>query len=776
MKSMAQPGIAANGDDTLDLDDEDGVRLISPLGPGAPATFEVTVTNTTGSNAFLQGFMDFNRDGVFGPGEQFATNIAVTAGTVAEKKLVTVNVPAGVTPGTTYTRFRLSQTSGLGAKGFASTGEVEDYSFPILNAAKIANNDEFTVSRNTQANPLDVLFNDFQTPENPLTIDSVNTTGTSGIVVNGGDQVFYTPPNGFIGRDVFSYTVVDTFGNRSTASVVVNVNFQSNVPIAVDDVFEVPEGSSNRALNVLDNDVASIFGGLTITSVTSGSNGGTLTIVGGGQSIRYTPLPGFTGTEQFTYSIQDAAGSTSSATVTVNLLPGSRLDDVVDFTIEVFDPVNNRPVSNVQVGQDILVRVSVDDLRLFANPQGVASAFLDVLYTDELVSTLDTDNNPDFPFDISFGPLFSGINVLQRGNAQMPGLIDEVGGVQRIDNQQEHAGPVELFTLRMRAVSPGVAVFQADPADEPISETVVLGSDVALLPRQLRLGSTELLILPDSDNFASAIDDSFPEGRDSAGNLITNTSPNRARLDVLRNDNLGPTGVVREFGLVTSPSLGNVFIDDNGTPGNLNDDFFSYRANPNANGLDSFTYLLVTDDGIRSTAEVTIALGTQNANAQVAFDFELVSGDGSGTPITSVGVGQRFGVEIYVEDLRANPTFVFAGFLDMLYDSAIILPAAPAPGSEFDFDVEFGPGYVTDAGVGTAARAGIIDEFGSLFANASPGNDFEDLNPGLLATIYFNAISVGTANVVGSPADFSPFQDTLVFGDDDPIDRCTHSL
>jgi hypothetical protein len=351
-----------------------------------------------------------------------------------------------------------------------------------------------------------------------------------------------------------------------------------------------------------------------------------------------------------------------------------------------------------------------------------------------------------------------------------------VGGVQRIDNQQEHAGPAELFTLRMRAVSPGVAVFQADPADtddQPISETVVLGSDVALLPRQLRLGTTELLILPDSDNFTSAIDDSFPDGLDSNGNPIVNSSVNRNRLDVLRNDNLGPTGIIREFGLVTSPTKGNVFIDDNGTPGNLNDDFFSYRANTNANGLDSFTYLIVTDDNVRSTAEVTLALGNQNSNSQVAYDFALVAGDGSGNALTSgIRVGDRFGVQVYVEDLRVNSTFVFAGFLDLLYDSGIINPADTRPGDGFDFDVDFGPGYVEDAAVGTAARPGIIDEFGTLYERASfPNNNFDDLNPGLLATIYFDAVNVGTARVAGSPADFSPFQDTLLFGEDDPIDR-----
>lgn len=765
-----QPDGSATGDDLDGSDDESGVRLLSPLGPGDTASFEVVATNTTGTTAYLQAFMDFNRDGDFtDAGEQFATNVSIPSGTTNGVIPLTVSVPADASVGATFARFRLSQRTNVGATGFAESGEVEDYSFPILNAAEIANDDVFTVSRNTLSNQLDVLANDFQTFDNQLLIDSINTNGTAGVVVRSVDQktVFYTPPNGFIGRDVFSYTVVDQFGTRSTASVVVNVSFQSNIPIAIDDTFEVPQGSVNRALNVLDNDLASTFGGLTITSVTGGTEGGTLNIIGGGQSLRYTPLPGFNGTEQFTYSIQDALGTPSSATVTVNLLPDSRNDDQVDFQIGIFDPVNtSTELTNVQVGQDFLVRVTVEDIRLFASPEGVASAFLDLLYTDELVATLNTDDNPDFPFDISFGPLFSGINVFQGGDAQVPGLINEVGGVQRIDNQQTHTGPVELFTLTMRAVSPGVAVFTGDPADEAVSETTVLGSDVALTPAELRLGRTELLIAPASNNFTSAIDDSFPEGRDSDGNLITNASANRNRLNVLGNDNLGPTGTIREFGLVTEPSLGNVIIDDNGTPNNLNDDFFSYRANANANGLEQFTYLIVTDDNIRSTAEVTIALGSNNANADVALDFALVSGDGSGTPINSVDVGERFGVQIIGDDLRFNSTMVFAGFLDVLYDSGIVQPSDTNQGDDYDFDVLLGPGYTGVVGAGTAVRNGIIDEFGVAFDSVpnSPSN------PNLLATLFFDAVGFGTTSIVGSPADSFPEHDTLLLNEDIPVD------
>ena len=764
------PDASALGDDSNNLDDEDGVRLLTPLGPGASATFEVTATNTTGSNAYLQGFLDFNRDGIFGLGEQFASNIPVVAGSLSSTQLVTVNVPEGVDPGSTYVRFRLSQTSGIGATGFAETGEVEDHQVQILSAAKVANDDTYSVPRNSTSNVLPVLANDFQIESNPITIASVNTSGAVGVVVNGGDRLFYSPPNGFIGRDEFTYTVVDSAGNQSSATVVVNVTFQTNVPIAVDDVFQVPAASNDRPLNVLDNDLASVFGGLTITSVTGGSEGGTLSVVGGGQSIRYTPLPSFRGTEQFTYSIQDSAGSVDTATVTVNILPDSENDDLLDFTIEVLDPLNNREISNVRVGEELLVRVSVDDLRpelLVAQP-GVASAFLDLLYTDELLSTRNVDNpGSPFAFDISFGPYFSGSSSLQTGDAQTPGLINEVGAVQPINTQQTHTGPVELFTIRMQANSPGVAIFQADPADNLISESVLLGDDVALEVNQLRLGSTQLLILPSSSDFTAAVDDSFPQGLDSDGNLIQSAgaSPN-ARLDILGNDNLGTTGTITEFGILTNPTMGTLSINDNGTPTNLNDDFVNYRANGGASGLDSFTYLIVTEDNVRSTAEVTISLGTQREDSKVAYDFALV--DTNGNPISDIEVGDQFGVQVIAEDLRSfleNPSFVFAGYLDLLYDADKIQPANTDLSDSLDFDVDFHGDYSADGAVGSAAVPGIIDEFGTFLAGTSGDN------PALIATVYFNAIGAGSVSLVGSPTDASPFQDTLLFGSDDPVDR-----
>ena len=766
------PSIDADGDDNNQVvNDEDGVLQTTPLAPGATANFSVTVTNTTGSTAYLQAFLDFNQDGDYNDaGEQFVTDQVVNSGLTNVIFNATADVPADAPTGSTYARFRLSRTGGLGSAGFAATGEVQDHKVMILSGSEIANDDYFEVARNSVSVPLDVLANDFQLAGNPLTIDSLNTVGTKGTIPPPtNNQILYTPPNGFIGSDAFSYTVVDQFGNQATASVVINVKFQSNVPIALDDIFSVPTNSVDRPLAVLNNDVTSINGGIAITSVSAGTQGGSILPVAGGQSIRYTPQAGFGGTEQFVYTIQDGAGLVSSATVTVNMLPDSLVDDLAEFHVEVFDATNGDPIDHVQVGDEFTVRVSVDDLRT-GPTNGVVSAFLDLLYTAALVSTVDSDPNDAFDFDVAFGPLFSGASTFQLGDAQIPGLLNEVGSTQDVNNLTQHVGPELLFEVTMRANAAGIAQFMGDPSNTVAAETVLFDDDDALNVEQLRFGSTELTILPSSEFVTAAVDDSFPDGLDSEGNVIINSSPQRSRLYVLDNDNLGITGTITEFGLVTGPSKGIVIVEDNGTT-DLQDDYLSYRPNFGESGLESFSYFVVTTEGVMTSADVTIALGTQNNDARVAFDFSLVNRAGDALDPSEVTVGDEIGLRVTADDLEdafTGGTLVYAGFLDVLYDIDFLTPVDPVSGN-YNFDLDFGPQFSEASGSGTAAVPGIIDEIGSLRSNTSFTFPYENDDPATLVTIYFDVNAAGTTQFVGSPSDLLPQHDTLVFLDDDPV-------
>jgi large repetitive protein len=771
-----RPSAGADGDDIAGVigstgaivDDEDGVRLLTPIGPGANASFEVTLTNTTGSVGYLQAWFDFNRDGDFADaGERVITDATRSPGI----NNFSIPIPATVTPGALYTRFRYSLTPGLGIGGQADAGEVEDHVFTIQPSANLANDDTVTVTRNSQANIIDVLGNDFETASNPLRITSIdrvvlNTRGTVSIA-NGGRSLIYTPPVGFTGRDSFTYTVTPLVGQSATATVNINVSFLSTVPIAVDDSFQVPEGSSAIALNVLDNDVPSQVGGITIISVTPGSQGGQTSLAGGNQTVRYTPRPGFNGTEEFTYSISDTAGNVSSAKATVNLLPGSEVDDLVAYSIGFFDAVNNTPITDIQVGDEFFVRVFVEDLRPTIDNDGVFSAFLDLLYTDELLSVVSDPDNLDFGFDITFGNQFQSELGVEQGDADTPGLLNEVGSVRPLGVMPvAPEGPIELFTVRMQAVGAGIAVFAGNPADDVGSETTLFERQGTVGAALQRLGMGEITISPAGGLFTSAIDDSFPNGIDSLGQQIRGGV--QSTLDVIANDILGETGVVDQFQLSTLPGLGVATIGPNNT--------ILYTPDASAVGFDTFTYTITTADGVRSTAEVNLTVGNAAANDLVEFRLQIV--DGAGNPITgSVTPGSRFGVQFIIDDLRgpldAEPLGLFAAFADILYDADIVRPSNTITGDEFNFDVVFGPEFGVVGASGESGRPGIIDEFGSFLTNSNPENDPPNPaltgSPVLLATLFFDAIGNGQVRFATGPADSIPFHETLLFEPADPV-------
>ncbi|TWT74904.1 Ig-like domain-containing protein [Allorhodopirellula solitaria] len=794
-----QPNASATGDDLVDptfdqIDDEDGVVVTSALRVGGTGTIEVTVTNTNSSPGYLQAWIDFNADGDFlDSGEQIRSDAVLGTGT----HNIDITLPTsfdinadGTDDGVldTFSRFRYSHTAGLGVGGPADTGEVEDHAIRILGAGNnggLATNDIVTVPQNANAFAIDVLRNDANLASNPLTISNVDARSAAGAIVTirpgdpGEQVVLYSPPSNFTGSDSFEYEVTDSFGNTGTATVQVTVQFATANPIAVDDTFEISSSEKNVPLNVLDNDIASVGGGLTITQVSQGTQGGQLTIDSAGRGVRYTPADGFTGTEQFSYTISDASGQVSEmARVTVVLTPQSFDNDKAEFKIELLDANNDTPLLSLQAGQEFHLRVSVDDI---SQPdsvaiQGLQSAFTDLLYTSELVTPVASQTG-SFPFEITFGPQFE-TPTFQLGNTLTPGIVDEVGSVQSpsdlatigsTSDRASFTGFAELFTITMKATGAGLATFKTDPADADVSETTLItdAGPVVLNYDEIKFDSTQIEISPAGDNFPVALDDSFPVGIDSQGQTIAPGSV--ARLDVLANDLISPGDTVTALTIKQAPGNGSVVRVDVGSDGDLSNDYLAYTPGIGASGFDSFTYILTVESPqfgtVSSVAEVSMTVGAVD-DPQVNYDFTFV--DEAGNPISSVPVGQRFGLRIDAVDLGSGrpPTeAVFAGFLDVLYNRDFLSTIPVDNGGDpntFDFDVEFDPQFLLDAAVGINDRAGLIDEFGS---------NQQDLGGSgtTLATIYFRGQRAGTTTVTGSPADRFPFQSTLIDQNDSPV-------
>ena len=117
-----QPDPAAMGDNNNGANDENGVA-IPPLVAGQMNTVQVTVSNApVGAQVNVEGWVDY--DGVIGwAASEMVCDVWLTNGTFP----VSFNIPAGVTVGPTFARFRVSMAGMNSPVGIAPNGEVEDY-------------------------------------------------------------------------------------------------------------------------------------------------------------------------------------------------------------------------------------------------------------------------------------------------------------------------------------------------------------------------------------------------------------------------------------------------------------------------------------------------------------------------------------------------------------------------------------------------------------------------------------------------------------------------
>ncbi len=191
----------------------------------------------------------------------------------------------------------------------------------ITNYPPVANNDSYNMITNTTLSVVapGVLANDNDPDGDTLTSVLVSgpAHGTLTLTNNGGFS--YTPANGFIGTDTFTYQASDGLAYSTAASVtiIVNTTAVNNRPVANNDSYstEVNTTLTVGSPGILANDYDADGDNLTAILVTSTANGTLNLNTNGGFS--YTPTNNFIGTDSFTYEASD--GSTNSIPVTVTI-------------------------------------------------------------------------------------------------------------------------------------------------------------------------------------------------------------------------------------------------------------------------------------------------------------------------------------------------------------------------------------------------------------------------------------------------------------------------
>ena len=189
----------------------------------------------------------------------------------------------------------------------------------------IARDDSASVPENSTGNTVDVLANDADPDGNPLSISTVGSPahGTAQI---SGTHVLYTPTSGYVGSDVFTYTVTNTKGLTASARVLITVNAvvvtpppsNQGPPVARDDTATTPYATP-VTVNVLANDSDPSGYALTVTGATPPAHG--TARINADNSITYTPNSTYSGNDRFSYSISNGHGGSASANVILTVQP-----------------------------------------------------------------------------------------------------------------------------------------------------------------------------------------------------------------------------------------------------------------------------------------------------------------------------------------------------------------------------------------------------------------------------------------------------------------------
>ena len=618
-----------------------------------------------------------------------------------------------------------------------------------VNGTPTATNDTASTSQGNLVN-IDVLNNDSDPETDPLTL-SVTANGSNGnaIVNNNGtpavltdDTIDYTPNAAFTGTDTFTYQIDDGNGGTDTATVTVTVSAPNGTPTATNDTASTGQGTLVN-INVLSNDSDPETDPLTLTVTANGSNGNAVVNNNGtpavltDDTIDYTPNAAFTGSDTFTYQVDDGNGGTDTATVTVT--------------------VNGTPTAvndTAATSQGNLVNINVlnndsdpetDPLTLTVTANGsngnavVNNNGTPAVLTDD---TIDYTPNAAFTGSDTFtyqiddgngGTDTATVTVTINGT---PTAVNDTastsqGNLVNIDALNNDSDPeTDPLTLSVTAnASNGNAVVNNNG-----TPAVLTDDTIDYTPNAAFIGT---------DTFTYQVDDGNG-GTDTATVTVTissgNTAPtavndtassigNLVNINVLNNDSDPETDPLT-LSVTANGSNGNAIVNNNGTPAVLTDDTIDYTPNVGFTGTDTFTYQVDDGNGGTDTATVTVSVDPNDFDGDGINDSIDIDDDNDGIPDSVEGTGDfdNDGIPNH-QDLDADGD----GILDLAETG--LTPAEIATldtdgDGEIDSGNSFGANGLADP-VETVAESGAVDYDNNGVAD-NPANHDTDLNPDFL--------------------------------------------
>jgi large repetitive protein len=315
--SPFRTGVLADGAHTFAVRAIDRAGNIDPT----PATHSWTIDATPPDTTILSGPSDPTRNPV--ATFDFASS---EAGSTFECSLDNSTFTACTSPFTTAALASGAHIFAVRAIDRDGNVDPTPAMYPWrISSIPVAVDDTATTNEGTPVT-IAVLANDRELVDTPITVTaSTALSGTA--VVNADGTITYTPDPGFAGVDRFMYTIVDSDGDRSSATVIVTVDEVDDTPVAVDDQATVPEdGMIGIAILANDTGLGDTPIGITITRAPQRG----AAFVNARGTVTYRPNLDLNGADDFVYRITDRDGDVASATVSVTITPEDDAPVAVD--------------------------------------------------------------------------------------------------------------------------------------------------------------------------------------------------------------------------------------------------------------------------------------------------------------------------------------------------------------------------------------------------------------------------------------------------------------
>jgi len=263
--------------------------------------------------------------------------------------------PAANTNGTAIINYTISDGNG----GTATTNLT--ITIIPVNDTPIANADSATIDEDAAPILINVLANDSDEDGDSLAISTASADIGSVSVV--GNQIQYTPAADDNGLATVTYTVSDSNGGASTATLTITIKPVNDAPIANADTATMDEDAAPILINVLANDSDEDGDSLVISAASADI--GSASVVG--NQIQYTPAANTNGLATVTYTVSDNNGGTNTATVAVTIT-----------TVNDAPVANNDTATMAEDAAPILINVLANDSDEDGDSLAISAASADI--------------------------------------------------------------------------------------------------------------------------------------------------------------------------------------------------------------------------------------------------------------------------------------------------------------------------------------------------------------------------------------------------------------